>query len=255
MIATHTNPQSVPLRARPAPVTAVALWALRRYLTILAWFAGIAGLIVAAVMIPLLQHFQPALQFSIWENFAAGGPSWFSLALGVMAMQYLPTLVAQGVTRRRYVLAAGLALAVVALLAGVLVAAGYAVESRLYETVGMEATLRGDHAFASTNQYLLVIAESAVRALLFGLTGLLIGLSYYRFGGWLGLALLVVTCALPLSVGGSLLALEPAALGFTWPGITHATLAGVGLLAAFEVVLLWACVSFAATLPIRTKPT
>lgn len=255
MTTSHTTQQPRVTRAQPAPLAAVTLWTLRRYTTILAWFAGIAALIVAAVMTPLLQVYQPDLRFSLWENFAAGGPSWFSLGLGAMAVQYLPTLVAQGVTRRRYVLAAGLALGVITLVTGVLVAAGYAAEARLFERVGLEPILRGEHVFEHTSQHLLVVAEAAVRSLLFGLTGLLIGLAYYRFGAWLGTALLLVTCVLPLSVGGSLLAQEVGALGFAWPGITNATMIGLGLLALFNLLLLWACAAFGTTLNMRTKAT
>ena len=238
-----------------ASVITVAGWLFRRNLNILAWFAGMAVVTVLLIAVPMMQRFQAELGPSLWEAFSTSGAGWFVLALGALAGQYLPVLVAQGVTRRRVVLGAGLALTATSLIVGVLIVVGYLVEAELFGRFGVVPRLSGEHLFASTSQYALVVLESAVRTLHFGLVGLLLSLAYYRYGGWLGTALLPLTAFLPISIGLALLSLDPAAVGTSWQNLNGASGVGPLLLAGFDLVLLALCAWFGSTLALRTKPT
>ncbi len=252
---TATTPRTAAPHATPQPaaMTTVAGWLLTRNLIILAWFAGIAVATIFLIALPVFQRFLSEVDSSLWEAFATTGPAWFVLGLGAMAGQYLPVLVAQGVTRRRFVLAAGLALAATALVVGVLIAAGYLAEAQLFRRFDLAHTLRGEHLFGSISQYPLVVLESAVRSLHFGLVGLLIGLAYYRYGTWLGTALLPLTAFLPISIGLALLSLDPAAVATSWQNLRGASGVGPLLLLGFELLLFVVCAWFASSLPLRTK--
>lgn len=238
--------------AVPAPVGAVGVWLLRRCLTIFAWFLGIATLVTLVLVPPMIQHFQADITGSVWAYFARSGPSWFVFSLGISVSQYLPVLIAQGVTRRRFVEGAALALAGTALLVGVLVVVGYVVEARLFSAYGVEAATLGS-IFGAGNQPVFVVVESCLRSLLFGLTGVLVGITYYRVGGWLGTALLPFTCIAPLALGLVIITQSLNAKVFDWAAMTPATTAGFGWLLAFEAVLLLVCVWVSSGTRLRAK--
>lgn len=253
MIAARSASQPHADLAPPAPLAAVASWILRRYLIVFAWFAGLATLVVIVLVPPMLQRYEPDVQFSVWETFAASGPSWFMFALGAVAAQYLPVLVAQGVTRRRFIWATGMALAATALLVAASVVLGFVVEGHQYQRLGLNTALRHAHAYTAGDQYGLVMAESLAKSLLFGFTGLLVGLAFYRFGAGVGTALLVVTAALPLGVGSLLLSQQLGATPLAWTGVSPATSVGVLLLLGFNAALLPVCAWFGSTVAVRTK--
>lgn len=253
MIPARSAPQPHTDLAPPAPLAAVATWMLRRYLTIFAWFAGLATLVVIVLVPPMLQRYEPDIEFSVWEMFAASSPSWFIFALGAVAAQYLPVLVAQGVTRRRFLWATATALAATALLVAAAVVLGFVLEGIQFERLGLNTALRQAHAYTTGDQYGLVAAEALVRSLLFAFTGLLVGLAFYRFGAGVGTALLLVTAALPLGVGGLLLSVPLGPTPLVWTGFGPATTLGVLLLLGFDVALLLICTWFGSTVAVRTK--
>lgn len=238
-------------------------WLLNRQLQIVWWFLGLVVLVFTFAY-PLIGRAGGDLPFSIWESFAANGPGWFLLAMGSTAVTtYLPMLVANGLTRARFTLAAAIALAACALLLAAFVAAGFLYETYMFERLGWAHTLNGNHLFVSTSQVHLVVAEYAVRYLLFGLAGLLAGYAFYRVGGWWGTALLLFTVALPLGVGNALFDLQIGASAFSWSetgmrtviGLGVGAASGVGLALAFGFAIVLVAVSRAliATVPIRSK--
>ncbi len=252
MIASSTRSQTQVELAVPAPLGTVTAWLLRRCLTIFAWFLGLATLVVLVLVPPMLQQFQSDITGSVWAAFAGRGPSWFVFSLGIMTTQYLPVFVAQGVSRRRFNQGSGLALAGTALLAGVMVAVGYLVEAGLFHAYGIDTAVRGS-SLAAGNPLMFVVVESWLRSLLFGLTGVLVGLAYYRFGGWLGTALLPFTAIVPLGMGLIALTQSLEVEVFDWVGKTPATTTGLGWLVAFEVVILLICQQLSSGARVRAK--
>ena len=247
---------------RRSGVIPVARWLLGRQLEIVQWFLGLVVL-VFGVAYPAIGRSGGELPLSIWESFAANGPGWFALAMGATAVTtYLPMIIANGMTRARFTASAALALAGCATLLAVVIAAGFNYESYMYRLYGWHHALNGSHVFASSSQVLLIVAEYAVRYLLFGLVGLLAGYGYYRVGGWWGTALLPVTVVLPLGVGAYLLDFQlvwtteqtglltrtGTALGF---GAGNA--AGLVLALVFCALLVFVTRAIMSTVPIRSK--
>lgn len=239
---------------RPTDLIAPARWLLGRQLAITRWFIGLVAFVMFALAQPLIARFGGELGFSLWENFAANGPGWFLLAMGATAAsQYLPVLVAQGVTRGRFAVAAALALAAGAVVLGVMVALGFMVEAWLYARSGWEYNLLQGHLFDSYSQLPIVVAEYAVRFLLFGVVGLLIGYGYYRVGGWWGTLLLLFTLIVPLAFGIILLSQEVTAFNSGWQVLGEVTATGLGLTLLYTLVLVVVARALLATVPIRTK--
>lgn len=242
---------------QPSNVMAPARWLAARQLDKAVWFMGIVVLIFGVA----LSAIGADIPFSLWENFIASGPAWFTLAMGATVVtSYLPVVVAQGQTRGRFVMAATLALAALSAILSLFVLLGFGVESLLNTRLGWQMALLGDHTFDVRSQIVLVFAEYFVRYLLFGLVGILAGYGFYRVGGWWGTLLLLVTVVLPLGLGNILLVQEFeivrqgfASMNFVWVGVTTATIAGLGLTLVFEVLLFFACYLLLKTVPLRSK--
>lgn len=242
---------------QPLSVLAPARWLAARQLDKAVWFMAI----VAVVFGVALSAIGADIPFSLWENFVASGPAWFTLAMGATAVSsYLAVVVAQGQTRGRFVAAATMALAALAAVLSLLVLLGFGVESMLNTRLGWQMALVGDHTFDARSDVLLVFAEYFVRYLLFGLVGILAGYGFYRVGGWWGTLLLLVTAVLPLGLGNILMVQEFeivrqgfASMNFVWVGVTTATSAGLGLTLVFEALLFMVCYLLLKTVPIRSK--
>lgn len=238
---------------RPTDVLAPARWLLGKQLAITRWFIGLVAFVMFALAQPLIARAGGDLGFSLWENFAANGPGWFLLAMGATAVGYLPVLVAQGVTRRRFAEASAIALAAGALILGAMIAVGYFVEAWLYARSGWEYGLLQVHVFDDYRQVILVTAEYAVRYLQFGVVGLIVGTGYYRLGGWWGTLLLIFTLIVPLALGLVLLSQELTAFDFGWPMLGEVTATGLGLTLLYSVALAFIARALLATVPLRTK--
>ena len=257
MTAASYDLSAQPAAVQPNNLLAPARWLTARHLDKALWFTGIVVVIFGVVLTAIGAD----ISFSLWENFVSSGPAWFTLAMGATAVtSFLPVLVAQGQTRGRFVAAAALALAALAVLLSIFVLVGYGAESLLNERLGWSMALVGEHTFDSRSQIFLVFSEYFVRYLLFGLVGILAGYGFYRAGGWWGTLLLLLTAALPLGLGNILLVQEFeiirqgfASMTFVWVGLTTATVAGLGLTLAFELVLFFVCYALLRTVPIRTK--
>lgn len=254
-ISLDLSTQSAPDRA--GSILAPARWLAARQLDKAVWFMAIVALVFAVALTAIGAD----IPFSLWENFVASGPAWFTLAMGATAVSsYLSVLVAQGQTRGRFVAAATLAIAALAAVLSLFALLGFGVESLLNVGFGWQLALVGDHTFAARSDVLLIFAEYFVRYLLFGLVGILAGYGFYRAGGWWGTLLLLVTAVLPLGLGNILLVQELeivrqgfASMNFVWVGATTATIAGLGLTLVFEVLLFLACYLLLKTVPLRSK--
>ena len=237
----------------PAGVIAPARWLFGRLVNIGKWFVAIV--LLSFLLVPVLVNaFGGSLQLSIWEMFATNGPGWFSLAMGAtLVANYLTVMVAQGVTRGRFALAAALAIAAFAVLLALFVWLGYGLESFYFQRFQWQHDLLGEHLFSELSQGLLVTVEYSLRHVLFALVGMIVGYGYYRFGGVWGTFLLPFTLVVPLAIGITILGLPGLTVVFTFGGISGVTPVGAGLVVAYFVVLLSVCRYLLMTLAIKTK--
>lgn len=188
--------------ARPAvrrrtPVARTVRHLLTMLLYLAAWFWGIA-VVVLTLAIVLVDRFGEITTSVV--QFTRQGGIWFPFSLAIiLATTYLPTHVAAGMTRRAF--------ATAALVAGAVTAAVYAavltlliqVERAVFDRAGWTHTL-SDVGLSATSSgtavdvgrlfldYGLMFTSGVV-------SGLLVGIVYYRAGGWWG------TLALPLTIG------------------------------------------------------
>lgn len=164
------------------------------------WFwAVILALEVIALLI--------AAQFGSVEvsmfQFATHGALWFPFSIMIItSTAVVTTHVAQGRTRRSFIQATLLTMVALALAYGVLMTAGLALEGLVYEAMGWTQAHIADVTSTSTPRTPwqeplgITLLTYVTRTGGGAMAGLLVGVAYYRFGGWRGTGLVLVT-ALP----------------------------------------------------------
>lgn len=228
-------------------------WLFGRLFNIGKWFIGIVTILFVIVP-PLINALGGRLELSIWEQFSTNGPGWFALAMGATVVSnYLTVVVAQGVTRARFAIAAGLAVASLSLLLALFIWCGYLLEYGYFQLFQWQHALVGQHLFTDVWQGHLVVAEYAVRNTLFALVGMIIGYGYYRVGGMWGTALLPLTLAVPLAAGLTILGLPGLTAVLTFGGVTGMTPMGAVTVLPYLALLLLIARFLLTTLPIKTK--
>ncbi|MBD3778209.1 MAG: hypothetical protein IE923_02945 [Micrococcales bacterium] len=256
-MTTAHAPSPAPGAARRAP-----LWpartgrrrgpALRTARNLLRWFAPIAGIyaaivVVVVVAVPLVVASVGHVEMSVvW--FARQSGIWFpfSVLIGVAAA-YPPVHVANGMTRRSYVRGALGAVVVIAAGLSVGMTAALLAERTWYRAMGWDWGLV-DGWFAPSEGLVAVFVSYLATYLVAHLSGLLVGTVYAVGGGWWG------TLTLPLTVGPVLLVATLVGDGGDWrpfadvvggePGtgtpplavLAVATVLAVALAAAFSVL-------------------
>lgn len=126
---------------------------------------------------------------SIWD-YGTQSPKYFSMAVGISIVPaYVNAMVAQGVTRRMFSVAASIFLTVAAVLTAVLWVVGYQIERVVYDWQGWSQAMENRHLFTSTSQVGLIFAEFALLVVSHEATGWLLGVTFYRLGFWRGLAM------------------------------------------------------------------
>ncbi|MGW6132514.1 hypothetical protein ACWFNE_21005 [Cellulomonas sp. NPDC055163] len=194
-MSTTTLARPAVRRRTPVARTVRHLLAMLLYLAV--WFWGIA-VVVLTLAIVLVDRFGEVT--TSVAQFARQGGIWFPFSLTViLATTYLPTHVAAGMTRRAF--------ATASLVAGGVTAAVYAavltlliqVERLVYEQAGWTHSLTDVGLSATTSGTTVDLGLLFLDyGLMFGsgvVSGLLVGIVYYRAGGWWG------TLALPLTIG------------------------------------------------------
>lgn len=132
-------------------------------------------------------------------QFVRSGPAvWmlFSVAIIVTA-SYLPVHVANGMTRRSVIRGALMAAVLGSLLFGVAMGLAMLAEGAVYDALGWaQDTVAGDDGAAGVWQVGIVpmLLDYVLACLGGAVSGLLVGIVYYRAGGWWG------TLTLPLTV-------------------------------------------------------
>lgn len=159
-----------------------------------AWFWGIA---LAAVVVGNLVGWLVAdgTDVSI-AIYARQGAMWFPFSLGIMLVAaYLRVHVAAGMTRRTFVRATllvevGAGVAYAAVLTALVLA-----ERAVHDALGWESAITEIQLTDESSAAWAMCLELAVTFVVANLSGLLVGVTYQRLGGWWG------TLALPLTVG------------------------------------------------------
>ncbi|TDD13818.1 hypothetical protein E1218_33975 [Kribbella turkmenica] len=130
------------------------------------------------------------IEHSTWD-YGTQSPKYFSMALGItVTPAFFSLLIAQGVTRRMFSVAAGIYLTGAAVATAALWVLVYQVEHGLYDWRGWAQTLANPHLFGDTSQAGLIFAEFFLLILSHEAAGWLLGITFYRFGFWRGVALL-----------------------------------------------------------------
>lgn len=164
------------------------------------WFWGVI-LVLEVLALLIAAQFGP-VEVSMFQ-FATHGALWFPFSIMIItSAAAITTHVAQGRTRRSFIQAALLTVVVMGISYGLLMTAGLALEGLVYDALGWsQAHITSlDSSSATTAPWqeplgttlLTYITRTGGGAI----AGLLVGVGYYRFGGWRGTGLLLVT-ALP----------------------------------------------------------
>jgi hypothetical protein len=167
----------------------VARVLLRQSFAWMVWFWAILALVFVAIGW-LMERFG-TLDSSVWEM-SGTAPRWALFVLGILfATMHLPVLVAHGVTRRAAAVAGAGAGTLLGLAAAAVVQAGYLVERAVYIDIDRAQYLEQEHLFRTPVEAHLVLTEYALLFVAYLVSGWLVGIGYYRFGGILGTLFLV----------------------------------------------------------------
>jgi hypothetical protein len=178
----------------------IGLYLLRRH----AFLYGIYWAVMFAVLMIFMASFEvfgpwihQAGRASAWTMTVEVAPQWFIFAMGVVAATvHLPIAIAHGVTRREFVLGAGVfALATVVLFQAMEIL-GLLVEVMVYESRGLMEQITEPYPWPTPRGILTDLAYG----LGFMLSGWLIGLAFYRLKAWWAL-LLTPLALLPVTSG------------------------------------------------------
>lgn len=230
----------------------VSLWLLPHYGKLMLWFWAV--MVVAAVAILAVVGSAVRVQLSAMQM-AHHGALWFPFSIAIIVTtSYLTVHVANGLTRRSFAATMLIMCVAVGVFNAVANVTGLVVEGWVYDRLGW---LQGqvdnggetEVLVGGTWAYLLGLALLFTSGML---SGALVGITYYRWGAWVG------TLALPLTLSPialmSLVGLSAQDQWRPWDvallelGITH-------LLAALVVLVLAAAafVLAARRIPIAPK--
>jgi len=184
-------------RHTSSSVRATASWLLGMNLFLAAWFWGMAIVVVtgALVVISMVGEVNVSIM-----AFARQGAVWFPFSVLIaITAAYLPVHVAAGLTRRSLALgslvaAIGTALVYAAVFCGLLL-----VERAVFGALDWQWRIFDDVPLATTDMVTMLVS-TVLLLVVANVSGLLVGISYQRLGGWWG------TLALPLTAGPVVLA-------------------------------------------------
>ena len=164
---------------------------VRRVLHVLVFAVPVLLLEVATVHVVLIR-LDGAQHPSIWQ-WATMSPSWILLAYYiVLAVTDVPVHIANGGTRRSYALGVALGVPSIALVLAALVTAILPLERALLDLVAAAEPVTYFVDGTSLQGLVNLFLDSFVTSVVWGVSGLLLGIGYYRFGGVLGTLFLPV---------------------------------------------------------------
>lgn len=155
------------------------------------WIVMLVGFLLGGILINI---FTDGADHSMWD-YSTQSPKYFSMAIGItITPAFLALLVAQGITRRMFSVAAGIYLTGAAAATALLWVVVYQVEHLIYDWQGWSQAFANPHLFTKSSQVGLIFAEFCLLVLSHEVAGWLLGITFVRFGFWRGVLLL------PLSV-------------------------------------------------------
>lgn len=215
-------------------MTTVARSLFRVHRPIVAWFWSLIALAAVVVNVTLARFTDSGR--SIWLLITGQAVQWWLLVVGVLLVAlHLRLYVAQGITRRGFLLGAGLFGGVTAVLFAVLVPVGHGVERLVWAAFGGPPADYPVFSAAEAVREFGYVLPGALGGLV---SGALIAAGFYRFSWWAGL-LLTLPGALPVLVAGGLFGLYDPAAGPSPRWLPFAAALAVSLLVtAVGAVLL-----------------
>lgn len=159
---------------------------------LLLWITAVAGsqLLGGFAFVP------EAIEISYFQ-FSAHAALWFPFSVGIVSAVLITSMVGNGATRRSFARGAIAGMVAAALLHGTVLALGFVAEGWIYEAAGWPqrhvSQAVGDALEGPVfwqESFLLTWGNGIVRVAGGVTAGLLVGLNYYRFGGWRGTLLL-----------------------------------------------------------------
>lgn len=141
---------------------------------------------------------------SLWEH-SLQPFRYFPMAMGIMVgAGMLPSYVAHGLTRREFSIGTTLMVAGTALALAVFGAVGLGMENVIFGWFGQNQTFTVPQLYTDAGDVLPVIGVYWLLTAIHMATGLLIGSCFYRFGGLIGTALVLINVLPVLAVEGLL---------------------------------------------------
>jgi hypothetical protein len=122
------------------------------------------------------------LDSSGWESLGWVLP-WLGLGAGISNATSLPVLVAHGLSRRTAAVASGVVTVGLAIGGALVMQVGLSVESAAFRAAGLSYVLDDPHLFHEIGQSHLIFTEYLLLLAAFIVTGWLMTVGYYRFGG------------------------------------------------------------------------
>jgi hypothetical protein len=167
--------------------------------------------------------------FSLWVMVFGTGARYWLLIMGILLVSmYLRPFVANGITRRDFMVGSAAAGATMAVVLALLVPAGHAVEWAVLQIGGSPAEYPELTASLAGREFVHVLASG----LAFLASGLAITAGFYRYGGWPGI-LFLIPGLVPMGIAESLLGLgDRGELDARFVSVA------VALLAAFAAIAL-----------------
>lgn len=183
---------------RLSPSRHTARWLLRQHIGLAVWAVGI--LVVLATTALILVDRYGTVEISIVQ-FGRQGFIWFPFSVSLISFTaYVSVHVAAGMTRRslgRASIAAGLTMAA---FYTIVMTGALQLERAVYGSRRWAQQITDDApVFSDTSQVGWILTDLGLVFTATQLCALLVGVVYYRFGGWWG------TLAIPLTVGPVLL--------------------------------------------------
>ncbi|MDP9797202.1 hypothetical protein J2S43_005714 [Catenuloplanes nepalensis] len=212
------------------------------------WAILITVYLVVAVSVGLFD----TLDTSMWLNVGGAPPRYWLLSMGTVTVLGGRVYVAMGVTRHQLAEAYLVLFALMALLFGVVQVAGHLPEYAVYAATGTLSGLTEPYPVTGAGDAVRTLLTGTVLNLVYLAAGALIGIGFYRYRFWGGLAIVPVAALAPVAA--------EAALDIQWTGkgvnnlldLPPATLpAGLAIAAAVLVLTLAVTYRMYRTTPIR----